>query len=678
MTGYRVERCQGAGCTTFAQVAAPAGTSYSDTGLVAATTYRYQVRAIDGAGNLGPYSAVAEATTPDTVAPGAPGAVTATAASETAIDVSWGPATDNVGVTGYRVERCQGAACTTFAQVAAPSGTAFSDTGLASGTTYRYRVRAEDAAGNLGPYTSAASAATLDLQAPTAPGTLAASAVNGSQVGLTWSAATDNVAVTGYRVERCQGSGCATFVQVGAPTGTTYTDTGLASGATYAYRVRAADAAGNLGPYSNVAEATTPATPPGLVAAYSFDAGSGTTLADVSGDGNAGTIVGATWTTAGKYGNALSFNGATSYVDLGNPADLQLTGSMTWSAWVYATGTPADDGQIIAKSADGGGTVGWQFKTSPDTGPRTFGIGVSSNGTAITQRYSATLPALGTWYYVAGVYDATARTLDIYVNGVLDNGVLSGTVPASQFSPAENVTIGRRTGGYYFQGTIDELRIYDRALTSSEIQADMNTPLGVAAADTQPPTGPATLSALASSGNSVDLSWSAATDNVAVTAYHVERCQGAGCTSFAEIATTSATAYQDVGLTANTSYRYRVRAADAAGNLGLYSPVADVTTPEPDTLPPSAPGTLTAVTANGEQIRPELGGGDRQQGRHGISDRAVPGQRVRDVRPGGNGRRDHRRRHGADARHDLRLPGTGDGRGREPGAVTRTWPRRRR
>ena len=201
-----------------------------------------------------------------------------------------------------------------------------------------------------------------------------------------------------------------------------------------------------------MAEATTPATPPGLVAAYSFDGGSGTTVADVSGNGNVGTIVGATWTTAGRYGNALSFDGATSSVDLGNPADLQLTGSMTWSAWVYATGTPPDDGQIVAKSAGGGGAVGWQFKTSPDTGPRTFGVGVSSDGTSITQRYSATIPALGTWNHVAGVYDATARTLDVYVNGVLDDGVLSGTVPASQFSPAENVTIGRRNGGYLLPG----------------------------------------------------------------------------------------------------------------------------------------------------------------------------------------------------------------------------------
>ncbi len=211
----------------------------------------------------------------------------------------------------------------------------------------------------------------------------------------------------------------------------------------------------------------------GLVAAYSFDEGSGTTVSDTSGNGADGTLVGASWTN-GKYGKALSFNGTSSYVDLGNPASLQLTGSMTWSAWVYAAADPPDDGQIIAKSDD---TNGWQFKSSPDTGPHTFGIAISENGTTHTQRYSNTVRSLNTWYYVAGVYNASARTLDIYVNGALDNGTLRGTVPSSQSTPNTNVTIGTRAGGFYFNGVIDEVRVYNRALSEGEIQVDMNTPV---------------------------------------------------------------------------------------------------------------------------------------------------------------------------------------------------------
>src|SRR4029077_18102708 len=115
----------------------------------------------------------------------------------------------------------------------------------------------------------------------------------------------------------------------------------------------------------------TPTPPVGLVAAYNFNEGSGPTVTDASGNGITGNIIGATWTAEGRNGNALSFNGSSSYVDLGNPALLQIAGSMTWSAWVEAAADPADDGQIVAKADD---ASGWQLKTSPDIGPHTFGV----------------------------------------------------------------------------------------------------------------------------------------------------------------------------------------------------------------------------------------------------------------------------------------------------------------
>jgi hypothetical protein len=174
------------------------------------------------------------------------------------------------------------------------------------------------------------------------------------------------------------------------------------------------------------------------------------------------------------YGNALSFDGSSSYVDLGNPTLLQITGSTTWSAWVKATANPADDGQIIAKSNS---STGWQLKTSTGTGPQTFGVTVSASSNSRAQRYSNTVRLLNVWYHVAGVYNATTRTLNIYVNGVLDNGVLTGTVPASQANSSAGVNIGRRSGGYYFNGVIDEVRIYNRALSAAEIQSDMRTPI---------------------------------------------------------------------------------------------------------------------------------------------------------------------------------------------------------
>src|SRR6266851_2988052 len=200
---------------------------------------------------------------PDTQPPTSPSNLTAAAVSTSQINLSWTASTDNVGVTGYLVESCTGAGCTTFSQIATVTGTAFSNTALAPSTPYSYRVRATDAAGNLSGYSNVASATTLapDTQPPTSPSNLTASAVSTSQINLSWTASTDNVGVTGYLVERCQGAGCSTFAQIGSTASTAYGDAGLSASTAYSYRVRATDAAGNLSGYSNVASATTPSVP---------------------------------------------------------------------------------------------------------------------------------------------------------------------------------------------------------------------------------------------------------------------------------------------------------------------------------------------------------------------------------------------------------------------------------
>ncbi len=116
------------------------------------------------------------------------------------------------------------------------------------------------------------------------------------------------------------------------------------------------------------------------------------------------------------------------------------------------------------------------------------------------------------------------------------------------------------------------------------------------APDTTRPTAPTGLGATAAGPTRIDLNWTASTDNVGVSGYRVERCQGAGCTNFAQVGTPTATAYSDTGLAPSTTYRFRVRAVDAAGNLSTYSSIATATTPAVvDTSPPSPPTGLTAT-----------------------------------------------------------------------------------
>jgi chitodextrinase len=96
-----------------------------------------------------------------------------------------------------------------------------------------------------------------DLTPPTNPSNLLATAAGTGAISLTWSASMDNVGVTNYLIERCQGLGCTNFVQIGTISSTTYSDTGLLSATSYSYRVKATDAAGNVSGYSNVSTATT-------------------------------------------------------------------------------------------------------------------------------------------------------------------------------------------------------------------------------------------------------------------------------------------------------------------------------------------------------------------------------------------------------------------------------------
>jgi hypothetical protein len=98
---------------------------------------------------------------------------------------------------------------------------------------------------------------TPDTTPPTNPSALSATPISISQISLSWTASTDAIGVSAYRIERCLGAGCSNFAEVSTSASTSYSDTGLATFTTYLYRVRAQDSAVNLSGYSNTASATT-------------------------------------------------------------------------------------------------------------------------------------------------------------------------------------------------------------------------------------------------------------------------------------------------------------------------------------------------------------------------------------------------------------------------------------
>ncbi len=304
-----------------------------------------------------------------------------------------------------------------------------------------------------------------DTTPPTVPEAVTASAVSSSEIIVNWIASTDNVGVTGYLVERSQGAGSTAFVYVGTVSGTNYYDTGLLAGTPYTYRVRATDAAGNLSDYSGFDSDTTLPASAGLVAAYAFNEGSGTTVADASGNGNNGTINGATWTT-GKFGQALLFNGSSALVTVNDAASLDLTNGMTLEAWVYPTAVSGWQDVIYKETNDIYYLMGSSMPANKPAVGGTF---------ATTAAFGTTGLPLNTWSHLAGTYDGAMMRL--YVNGVpVGSQAQTGAIHTS----TGPLTIG---GGIYYAnqywaGRIDEVRIYNRALSQAEITNDMNTAIG--------------------------------------------------------------------------------------------------------------------------------------------------------------------------------------------------------
>ncbi|MEK7642510.1 MAG: LamG-like jellyroll fold domain-containing protein [Patescibacteria group bacterium] len=359
------------------------------------------------------------------------------------LNISWNAVS---GATSYQVYRDGGGT-----PVYNGSGLSFSDTGLALGSTHSYTVRATNTSGSSplsasvsGTVASACGALSVSITSP-AEGS---NYTDTSNMPLSWTTGGSNTCLMWFS------------------NGVGGSDIGPRMPYTYC------PAGANTTQLSYVQMPTISGVSATRLAAYDFAENTGITTYDRSGNSNTGNLINTPTWTAGRFGRALSLNGSSQYINLGNNASLKPSGAFSVAAWINANASQVAYPQIVSSvSSESGGVYGWNFFLQNGAGLGRASLIVRETGYGWADCY-----ALGTtdlrgagWKFVVGVYDgATAK---VYVDNVLQHTDACRS-QAVDYGISSRAEIGRKysaEANTYFAGTIDEVAVYNRALTATEV-----------------------------------------------------------------------------------------------------------------------------------------------------------------------------------------------------------------
>lgn len=202
----------------------------------------------------------------------------------------------------------------------------------------------------------------------------------------------------------------------------------------------------------------------GLLAHYTFDEGTGTTVADHSGNKRDGTLTNGVWISDGQFGGALHLSGS-DFVTVNNFPDVGA--NYTVSAWVRTQIEPQDGYETVV-STEEAFQGGWQLNLDKTSSAIGIHAAYWDNVDRVYHYYECLCGLAAQWMQIAAVLDCSASTLSLYVDGTIQS-----VVPATHgVSPGSALFIGRWSGAQRFLvGDIDDVAIYGRALAPAEIAA---------------------------------------------------------------------------------------------------------------------------------------------------------------------------------------------------------------
>jgi len=494
ISGYKVYK-NGGLLATLANV-----TTYNVTGLSTTTQYTFTVYAYDAVGNVSLVSNTLIFTTPDTTVPTTPTNLATGSYTSSSVSLTWTGSTDNVGIYGYKVYR-DGVLLTILGNV-----TAYNATGLTQGTQYTFTVYAYDAAGNVSLVSNSVTYTTPDTTAPSAPTNLATSSISGSTATLTWTAATDNAAVTGYYL----------YNTIAAATVNCYS---------YTYG---------------------PSYTSGTIQWINCDGSNGSIFVNSGAYHNIpcmrqGTGTGfGTWSQGSACGTAPTTQSVL-FATLGNVTTYDLTGLSQVTQYTFTVYARDLIGNVSTVS----NTL--TFTTTDTTAPSAPTNLVASSITTTT----ATLNWTGSTDNVG------ISSYKVYRNGIL-------------FTNLGNVTTYSITGLSQSTQYTFTVYAYDTAGNISLVSNSVTFSTLTVVADTTAPSTIVTLTADQKTSDGFRVYWTRPTDNIGIAGFKIKLGTSPSNGVLYDTITSDMVDYYFGGLNPATAYTIGVAAYDAAGNIATY------------------------------------------------------------------------------------------------------------